>query len=130
MISYFELLKMIKEDNEPKKIRVHLTSGTSRIYLAEYDGYEFSHYYIEGDIDESYRCYLAECFLETDMFDENIEIIEENEYEPFEENKKIEKLGWAYEPDILKLNVLNKKLGTICSRIDEIIDKLNSIEQE
>lgn len=80
MISYYELLGMIKEDKAPNKIRVHLTREP-RIYEAEYyDDGDFSHYFIDGDTDEEYHHYLSECLLESNMFDKNIEIIEEDKF--------------------------------------------------
>ena len=80
MISYYELLGMIKEDKAPEKIRVHLTTNTSRIYVREND-FEgtFSFYgLLSNQIqDDEYKYYLAECLLESSMFDKNIEIIED-----------------------------------------------------
>lgn len=76
MISYYELLGMIKEDKAPNKIKVHLTSKP-RVYEAQYDESDFSHYFIyDGDADEDYHYYLTECFLESDMFDDKIEILD------------------------------------------------------
>ena len=77
MISYFELLGMIKEDKAPRKIRVHLTSNP-KIYKAVYDFGDFNYYtlYEEEIIDDDYHHYLAECFLESSMFDKNIEILD------------------------------------------------------
>jgi len=122
MISYYELLGMIKEGNIPNKIKVHLTPCTSKIYVREDDLDEsFSYYRLDEreEEDENYRDYLAECFLESSMFDETIEILDE---------KKIGKLGkcvdeseelacaWSFAEEILK------------DKINEIIDLLNKEE--
>lgn len=85
MISYFELLGMIKEDKAPNKIRVHLTSKP-KIYKAVYDFGDFNYYtlYEEEIIDDDYKDYLAECFLESDMFDDKIEILDKKKIEEIE----------------------------------------------
>ena len=75
MISYYELLQLIKLGKEPKRIKVHLT-GRPREYYAEYDFDDFSHYSLDGESNENYRDYLVECFLESDMFDDKIEILD------------------------------------------------------
>lgn len=88
MISYYDLLGMVKDENAPERIEVSLTYGTSRIYKAEYDGIDgdFSYYYLDGNEDESYRYYLSKCFLESSMFDKCIKILdEEDEFEDIEE---------------------------------------------
>jgi hypothetical protein len=79
MISYYELLGMIKEDKAPNKIKVHLTPCTSKIYVRENDLDDTFSYYGLGEEaeDSDYHYYLAECFLESMMFDETIEILEE-----------------------------------------------------
>ena len=79
MISYYELLGMIKEDKEPNKIKVHLTS-IPQVYVREDDLDDtFSYYGLEEEEkeDSDYHYYLAECFLESDMFEKNIEILDE-----------------------------------------------------
>ena len=115
MISYYELLGMIKDDNIPKKIKLHMC-GTTRIYVADYEDEDFSNYCLENINDESddFRCYLAECFLESDMFEENIEITEEE--------NKIEKIN--YEEHIgIDLS------ETVCNKINEIIDEINKLKE-
>lgn len=80
MISYYELLGMIKEGNIPNKIKVHLTPVSSRDYISEYDIDEsFSYYRLENEKEENddYRFCLADCYLETTALDETIEILEE-----------------------------------------------------
>ena len=78
MISYYELLGMIKEDKAPRKIRVHLIS-TPKIYKKDDDIEEYCYYVIDDDeeTNENYKYYLTESYLESMMFDKNIEIIEE-----------------------------------------------------
>lgn len=62
MISYYELLGMIKEGNNPEKIK--------------YDDIIFN--WCDGNYIESEYDYLNNYFSEKDMFDKNIEIIEED----------------------------------------------------
>lgn len=83
MISYFELLQLIKLGKEPKRIKVHL-AGRPREYFAEYDFDDFSHYSLDGESNENYHDYLAECFLESDMFDDKIEILDKKKIEEIE----------------------------------------------
>lgn len=88
-ISYYELLGMIKEGNIPKKLYVKLPQvNYGSTYIAEYDDEDFSYYCQEDtkDNEVNYRSYLGECFLESDMFAECIEILEdEEEFEDIEE---------------------------------------------
>lgn len=128
MISYYELLGMIKEDKAPKKIIVHLTKNP-KIYKAVYDFGDFNYYtlYEEEIIDDDYKDYLAECFLESSMFDKNIEILEE---------KKDKKIHWE-EKESLNGDFNQKETITILARrteklkksINEIIDKLNEVSK-
>lgn len=117
MISYYELLKRIEKGDIPEKIKVHLTS-TPKIYKADYDGSDFSHYFIyDGETNENYHHYLSECFLESSMFDKNIEILDE---------KKIEKL--TLHPDDWTLPTQCDLV--LANKIDEIIDYLESKEEK
>ena len=120
MISYYELLGMIKEGNIPKKIKLHMC-GTTRIYVADYDGEDFSNYWLENINDESddFRCYLAECFLESDMFEENIEIIEED--------KKIEHIDINYFDD--EEYTAEQRINLCMNIINEIIDEINKLKE-
>jgi len=122
MISYFELLKRIEKGDIPEKVEVYLTSR-SRIYKADYDGSEFSHYFIyDGETDENYHYYLAENFLESSMFDECIEIIEED--------KKIEKLNCLVDEDgeltIEGFAFDREQKIQIVNKINEIIEVINN----
>ena len=117
MISYYELLGMIKEDKAPNKIRVHLTREP-RIYEAQYDESDFSHYFIyDGDNDDDYHHYLSECFLESDMFDKNIEIIEEEKKIP----EKVDRTKCVDFADTLEktLNTLDSLIDYLKSKGDE-----------
>ncbi len=79
MISYYELLTMIKENDAPKKIRVHLTPNTSNIYVNELDIDGSLNYYAlsqNARENEEYKYYLTECFIESSVFDKCIEIVE------------------------------------------------------
>lgn len=112
MISYFELLEMIKKGNIPKKVNYKI-SGYIKTYVeytAQYDRDEFTHYELTNHHreDENIHFYLNENYLESDMFDESILIIEED--------KKIEKLMWAT-TDIFKQEIIDK--------INEIIEVIN-----
>ena len=118
MISYYELLGMIKEGNIPKKIKLHMC-GTTRIYVADYDDEDFSNYCLENINDKSddFRCYLAECFLESDMFEENIEITEEE--------NKIEKIPLTFQVNHNKEEIF-EYLRCV---INEIIDEINKLKE-
>ena len=132
MISYYELLGMIKEDKAPRKIRVHLTSGISKLYVREDDMDGTFNFYglgVNEKENEEYHFYLAECFLESDMFEKNIEILDE---------KKIEKLytyrcytDFIYHDEKKDdkerfLKDLQNTFVDIEEKINEIIDYLKS----
>ena len=110
MISYYELLGMIKEGKAPNKIRVHLTSEP-RIYEVEYDGEDFNCYCLRKKSieDEEYKYYLSDSYLESMMFDKTIEILDK---------EKIEKLEYVVNDEEQKIEIIKK--------INEIIDCLNS----
>ena len=145
MISYYELLGMIKEDKAPKKIRLHLTSKP-KIYKAVYDFGDFNYYtlYEEEIIDDDYKVYLSECFLESDMFEKNIEIIEEEKKIKQLETKKVlyDATDEPDRDDEFYLEDGNEDLfiGEKCQdetkialriidKINEIIDKLNEVSE-
>ena len=128
MISYYELLGMIKEDKAPKKIRVHLTPHTSKIYVREnvFDG-TFSFYGLaleENEETDEYKYYLSDCLLESSMFDKNIEIIEEEKKIP----KKLETWYSVLEKQSDEDNVeyANYNFSTMYEKINEIIDYLKN----
>lgn len=76
LISYYDLLGMIKEGNIP--ILVYWEYRGEKIaYVADYDiDNSFLGYSLQNDDDENdtVRSFLAECFLEYEMFKECIEI--------------------------------------------------------
>lgn len=78
MISYYELLTMIKNGEIPKKIEVTLCSY-SMTYVAEYDRDMFAFYRIENTdaTDCNYKYYLSDSFLEYTMLSPSIKIIED-----------------------------------------------------
>lgn len=85
LISYYDLLGMIKDGNIPKTIKVQLHNVTySKMYKAVYDGEEFTNYYLIGDEDGNYKNYLIECFWEESTFDKCIEI-PNDDFEDIEE---------------------------------------------
>lgn len=114
MISYYELLNMIKEEKAPKEIKYR-----GVIYKAMYDCDEFSYYYIKNikEINEDCRDFLSECFLESDMFDKNIEIID-----------KIEKLKWNEKSQHNTVTDNTKKtLEHLLSRSEQLKKSINEI---
>lgn len=120
MISYYELLGMIKEDKAPRKIRVHLTPGTSKLYVREDDMDGTFNFYglgVNEKENEEYHFYLPECFLESSMFEKNIEILEE---------KKIpEKIDLAWQNSFDE-QVQQDCIKMIIKNINEILDYLKS----
>ena len=85
-ISYYELLKMIKDGNIPKKVNYKITGYLEDYveYTAQYDRNDFTHYELTNHHreDENIHFYLNENFLESDMFDESILILEEQKKIP------------------------------------------------
>lgn len=114
-ISYYELLGMIKEGNEPKEIALKLNCGV-RTYIPEYDCGEFFLYKLKNkDLEnENFKYYLADTLLESQMFDKYIEIIEP---------KKIEKLDYR---DEAYIDSAIERIFFV--KINEIIDYLNEKE--
>jgi len=96
MISYYDLLTLIKEDKQPDKVKYN---G----YIYYYDDVQFISYIKEAT--------LLEQFADYEMFNKGIEIIEEKP-------KRIEKLDCVAFLD-------NKELDTIAYKVNELIDKVN-----
>lgn len=125
MISYYELLGMIKDDNQPEEIRFRL------------DTYEWNgSCYINKDEDVPYEeRYLSKSFIEYEMLNEKcIEIIGKP--------KKIEELSLRDEPILygsverwLGTYVTNKErkiccaIETLSMKVNEIIEVLNEKEK-
>jgi len=110
MISYYDLLGLIRNGNAPEYIRAKICSYSCD-YKAEYDGEEFNYYTMidEHKVDENYRSYLHECYLESCMFDKTIEILK-----PLKNG--IEKLPRKH---------FHRKQRKLADKINEIIDILN-----
>lgn len=115
MISYYDLLGMIKENNIPEKVKYDYTvyewDNDSYYYDDGYDNID----YLSGDI-----------IFEKDMFDKNIEIIEP---------KKIEKLKIENNHITGKWNngseycyTLSAPQTVMTNKINEIIEVLNEKE--
>lgn len=117
MISYYELLGMIKKGNNPEKVKyddtVYEWDNDSYYYDDGYDNID----YLSGDI-----------IFEKDMFKKNIEIIED---------KKIEKLKIENDngTDYYIRNIhgtkcyLTKHSKIMADKINEIIEVLNEKEK-
>ena len=120
MISYYELLGLIKENKAPERILANLCSAGSKIYIIERDGYDFNYYRIEDtkQEDENYQFYLSECFLESDMFEKKIKILDDfKEIEPLNleiddlvNNKDIRTIDYLFEGTINQLIKNQKKI--------------------
>lgn len=122
MISYYELLNMIKEDKAPKEIKYR-----GVIYKAMYDCGEFSYYYIKNvkEINEDCKDYFAECFLESDMFYKDIEIIDKIEKLNIYQEKNC-KNNWKWKCNNYNISAPQK---IIADKVNEIIDKLEKMEK-
>ena len=129
MISYYELLGMVKEGNAPERIEVSLTSGTPEIYKAEYDAGEFNYYLLDKSLqDDNYRFYLSECFLESSMFDKCIKILDDAD-----EFEDIEEIG---SDDTIDLDIcesfelLEERVNQLIKNQKKIIEKLKKEGKE
>lgn len=79
-ISYYDLLGMIKVGNIPNKVYLHrLHKKVAYIKDVDVVSNELTGYMLDNpnkDQDENFKYYLGECFLESSVFDECIEIKE------------------------------------------------------
>lgn len=127
LISYYELLEMIKNGIIPKVVDYKVTGYIENYieYTAQYDRDTFTHYEITNHnrVDENIHFFLNENYLESDMFYKDILIKEDTP----KEDKKIEKLGafnikkfYDDYPETAHfiLEMFNKQ--------EELIDKVNS----
>lgn len=143
-ISYYELLTRIKEGNIPPKIILHLVPTKSVEYISYYDyiNSEFFGYKIlkDEEADENYSYHLVDCFLESTMFDNVIEIIEEE--------KEIEKIDNehdfycytrydSFKNDIDKvlylingINATNDRITDTNLKLNELIDEVKKLKEE
>ena len=115
MISYYELLGMIKDLDIPEKYPKEYWHNNCRekvLYVPSFDyvSRELEGYHIQDRNLESedVRYWLSECMLESSMFDKCLELIEEE--------KKIEKLDKKH---------FKKKQRQLANKINEIIDVIN-----
>ena len=136
MISYYDLLTMIKDIDEPNKypkVYWHNNYREKVLYIPTFDivseeleGYHLSNRNLEN---EDIRYWLSECMLESSMFDKCLEIIEEN--------NKIEKLDIHQEKNCknnLKWQCNGYNISTpqkiIGEKINELIDFINNMKGE
>ena len=114
-ISYYELLKMIKDGNIPKKVNYKITGYLENYveYTAQYDRNDFTHYELTNHHreDENIHFYLNENYLESDMFEESILILEEEKKIP-EKLKAISNKG-DYKIIYPTNEILTKKINGI-----------------
>lgn len=125
MISYYELLGMIKEDKAPNKIRVHLTSEP-REYKMIFDCGECNYYELIGNENDDYKHYLSDSYLESMMFKKTIKILNEIKKIPYYSLEKINNAKNLSERREERLALLEKRVDDIHSKTNEIIDYLNS----
>ena len=130
-ISYYELLGMIREGVELKDLKVYLTGNEYKVYTYCSDSVtdDFSHYEIKNksDIDENYRDYLADCFLESMMFDKCIEFVEEDKEIEFEDIEEIDlqEKYLNYQPEIDELKI---KINILIKNQKKLIDIINNLK--
>ena len=75
MISYYELLGLLKDSKQPKEVKLHLKYN-SAVYIYNNDN---GSYLLKNRFDEynlSIYMYLRDCLLDNGSFDKCIEIIE------------------------------------------------------
>lgn len=112
MVSYYELLGMIKEGKQPEKILCK-----ENIYIWK-DGAKYCR--------ENYDYYLTDVFYEIEMFNKEIEIIEE----PEESDKdKIEELT-SYISVGFKGNADSENVFNTCKKIGDKINELVRVVNE
>ena len=126
IISYYELLKMIKDGNIPKKVNYKITGYLENYveYTAQYDRNDFTHYELTNHHreDENIHFYLNENFLESDMFDESILILEEQKKIPEKLEYYDDSIAWVID-DVGQLSDVDK---VIIDKLNDVIDYLKS----
>ena len=131
LISYYELLTIIKDCEqiwEYPKVYWHNNYRDKVLYIPTFDsvsgdleGYHLKNRNLEN---ENIRYWLSECMLESSMFDKCIEIAGQD-ITINEEDKKIEKIDVNHLQQIKKW----KRAKILGNKINEIIDKLNSMDK-
>ena len=119
-ISYYELLNMVKNNKYPS-VYYHYPNGSKTMYVPNFDDVDNSflcyilkdnkEYNVEYD-----RHYLAENILESEMFENNLEIVEDTP----KKDKKIKKI------DISKFPKRNNSLKKTALKVNDIIELLNN----
>ena len=122
-ISYLDLLNKLSIEIIPDLIKLELNCG-ERYYQAFYDGGEFNYYglcdaHLE---DEDFKYYLSDTLLESQMFEDNIEIIEED--------KEIEKIKWNEKSQCQSFMSINKADEMLMSRSEQLKKSLNELIDE
>ena len=116
MISYYELLNLIKQGDTPQRVWFHI--GNRRIsYVKDIDNIDLSfNGYIIEDKDkkeEDIKYWLGENFLESDMFNECLTF----------EQEKVDKI------DFSSLHTQREKNRAFRKSINAIIDRLDILEK-
>lgn len=124
-ISYYELLGMIKEGNIPERIKVCLVGNKEVVYIAEFETeYILLCYMIENENeqDENYRYYLSECLIEYSMFDECIEIIEEE--------KEIEHYDLVDNYEVMNDKIIANNFEHINEELEWLVREIKKLKKE
>lgn len=128
-INYLDLLIKLSNGETPDLIKLELNCG-ERYYQAFYDDGEFNYYglcdaHLE---DEDFKYYLSDTLLESQMFEDNIEIIEEDKEIVIDIDKwgigALEEIGATKD---YKIRDLQKYIELLMYTQNEIIDKLKEI---
>lgn len=117
-ISYLKLLNKIVNGENIDLIELKLNCG-SRYYQAYYDDGEFSYFGLcnQDEEDENFNYYLANTLLESQMFEDNIEIIENDDLIPKHlSNQFIQQLD-------------KQDIKCIAHKVNEIINYLQHISK-
>ena len=112
MISYYELLGMIKDRNIPKKVEYLHT-------IYEWDGLNY--------VNNKLSTYLSGNINDVDMFDKTIEIIEEDKYI---EELYISKNDITYPDGVINGDEVVDCILEITSKINKLIKEVNKLRKE
>ena len=124
-ITMYELLGLVKDGKQPKKIKY---SSCIMIYDVDENDYRTPEKdYYDADV-KTYK-YLTDCIdLFTDLNDK-VEIIEEP--------KKIEKISWREKESLAgeltaneKQNILARRTEKLKSSLNELIDEINNLKEK
>lgn len=131
MISYYDLLDMIQDGEEPQLIVLHLNCGSME-YQPVYDDGEFSHYerVPKDHQSENFKFYLSDTLLESQMIEPNIEIVEEDkEIFPLDDVKEyyFSNLKTPTNLSFEERRLLDSNFRTQTEKINEIIKVVNKL---